>query len=288
MKKYQIIGIVIMFALLGFGAFLLGSGGRFGSSGGDSADRTLSASLATSELVKGHNRIVFGLAGEGNEQVRNADVDVVITRTDGPGERIDVRAKYIGGEFGDRGAYSARVNFSAPGQWQATLVVKAKGYETQEHIIDMPVLAGGETPAVGEPAPKSATPVATTEAERKKICTADPPCTMHDHSIADSIAAHRPAVILFAAPGACVSLLCGPQLGIVEKVKKEFGDRADFIHVEIELPGTDSPVLAVTEWGLPTEPWTFLVDSEGRIADKFEGPVTEEELRDSVKRMLEG
>jgi hypothetical protein len=35
---------------------------------------------------------------------------------------------------------------------------------------------------------------------------------------------------------------------------------------------------AVDEWGLPTEPWVFVVDSEGIILGRFEGLVTPEEL----------
>ena len=32
------------------------------------------------------------------------------------------------------------------------------------------------------------------------------------------------------------------------------------------------------EWLLPTEPWTFVVDADGRVAMRFEGLVTVEEV----------
>ena len=35
---------------------------------------------------------------------------------------------------------------------------------------------------------------------------------------------------------------------------------------------------AVEEWGLPTEPWVFVVDAEGIVIARFEGLVAEEEL----------
>ena len=37
---------------------------------------------------------------------------------------------------------------------------------------------------------------------------------------------------------------------------------------------------AVEEWGLPTEPWVFVVDANGIVAGRYEGVVTPEELRE--------
>jgi peroxiredoxin len=40
------------------------------------------------------------------------------------------------------------------------------------------------------------------------------------------------------------------------------------------------------EWGLPSEPWTFLVGADGRIKAKFEGSVSVDELAAAVRRSL--
>jgi hypothetical protein len=45
---------------------------------------------------------------------------------------------------------------------------------------------------------------------------------------------------------------------------------------EDNLPIPDD---ATNIWGLPTEPYTFVVDSTGKITAKFEGIVSEDELR---------
>jgi hypothetical protein len=37
-------------------------------------------------------------------------------------------------------------------------------------------------------------------------------------------------------------------------------------------------VPAVTEWGLPSEPWVFVVDGSGTVTAAFEGAVTDAEL----------
>ena len=39
------------------------------------------------------------------------------------------------------------------------------------------------------------------------------------------------------------------------------------------------PVDAVNQWGLPTEPYTFVVDRDGKVSAKFEGMVGADELR---------
>ena len=37
-----------------------------------------------------------------------------------------------------------------------------------------------------------------------------------------------------------------------------------------QRPGLDDTVPAVTEWGLPTEPWTFVIDAQGFLRAKYE------------------
>jgi hypothetical protein len=68
--------------------------------------------------------------------------------------------------------------------------------------------------------------------------------------------------------------------------------RVNFIHVEpyvLEVSdGRTQPVLDVTgypksvrasvEWGLPSEPWVFVVDAQGKVAFKFEGMAYPDEL----------
>ena len=43
---------------------------------------------------------------------------------------------------------------------------------------------------------------------------------------------------------------------------------------------------AVTEWALPSEPWTFLVDGDGKVAAKFEAFTSLEELEDALLEVL--
>ncbi|MCY4529095.1 MAG: hypothetical protein OXD46_08740 [Chloroflexi bacterium] len=43
---------------------------------------------------------------------------------------------------------------------------------------------------------------------------------------------------------------------------------------------------AMIDWGLPTEPWTFVMDSEGKVAAKFEAFATKDELEAALDTVL--
>ena len=67
------------------------------------------------------------------------------------------------------------------------------------------------------------------------MTTATPPDrSLLRYSVADSLAAHVPFVLVFATPKFCTSRTCGPVVDVVEAVQKRFAGRGiRFIHVEI-------------------------------------------------------
>jgi peroxiredoxin len=97
-------------------------------------------------------------------------------------------------------------------------------------------------------------------------------------SIAEAVASGKPTVISFATPAFCVSATCGPQVSDISELAREYQGRANFVHVEVYLdphlidPANPSRQLApaVGEWGLVSEPWTFVVGNDGRIDARFE------------------
>ena len=78
----------------------------------------------------------------------------------------------------------------------------------------------------------------------------------------------------FATPEFCASRTCGPVVDVVEATQRRWGDTpVRFIHVEV-FEGNDPAQGTnrwVKEWGLPTEPWTFLVGRDGRVEARLEG-----------------
>ena len=151
------------------------------------------------------------------------------------------------------------------------------------------------TPAIGASAPPSVTPTSADGEDLSTITSAsDPDPDLYDLSIHQALLEKKPLVVVFATPAFCVSATCGPQVEMVSQVKERYRDQANFIHVEVfEDPhlikgGRPSGglVAAVEEWGLPTEPWTFVVDREGRVRAKFEQFTPAEEIEAALKDLL--
>ena len=132
--------------------------------------------------------------------------------------------------------------------------------------------------------------VASTGGDFSKLTTRTPPDeSLLEHSIAESLQAKAPFVVTFSTPKFCSSRTCGPVVDVVEEVASRFeGGDVRFIHVEV-YEGND-PAKGynrwMQEWGLTTEPWTFLVDRDGKIVERYEGVVSVNELEQAVHDKL--
>jgi hypothetical protein len=65
----------------------------------------------------------------------------------------------------------------------------------------------------------------------------------------------------------------------VKAVQAQFGEQANFIHIEIYQ--SFDPFVYVPEmdeWKLQSEPWTFVLDQDGAVVQRFGGPVSPQEL----------
>jgi len=146
-------------------------------------------------------------------------------------------------------------------------------------------------PAVGSKAIASNTPtIASTHGNLEQLTTRTPPDTgLLRYSVAGSLTAHNPFVLVFATPKFCTSRTCGPVVDVVDAVRKQFaGTGIRFIHVEVyedNNPGRGYNRW-FKQWHLPTEPWIFLVGADGRVKQRFEGSVSVGELAAAVRRFL--
>src|SRR5206468_6875371 len=123
-----------------------------------------------------------------------------------------------------------------------------------------------QVPGVGDKAIRTHTPtVASVGGDVKKIDTRTPPDDMHDVDLVDSLHRHRPVVLLFATPALCQSRVCGPVVDVAEQVKSEYGNRAEFIHMEIYNDNdlNKGPRPQFTAWGLRHEPILFAINRRG-------------------------
>ncbi len=192
------------------------------------------------------------------------------------------------------GVYVAEVPFRKPGRYQA-LGVAATGEGLVAATPAGPptaVTKDNPVPDVGEPAPDISTPtVASVGGAIEEIDTRVPTAPeLHDTDFAD-VVGDKPTALLFATPALCLSRVCGPVVDVALEVRAERdADDVEFIHQEIyennELEaGFREQVRA---FDLPTEPWLFTVDRDGRIAARIEGAFSAGELERAIEAATRG
>jgi hypothetical protein len=185
------------------------------------------------------------------------------------------------------GFYAAEVEIPSPGNWLIAGIAEDQS-ATRVGTSFMTVPEGPLAGQVGTEALSQATPVATTDDGRREICTREPPDPMHSISLDDALENGKPTVVNFGTPLLCTSRMCGPvvdeQLAVYEDVGPE---RANFIHVEI-YPERDQmkPAPEFLEWGFRSEPVTLVIDREGVIRARFEGPVTADQIASALEPLL--
>lgn len=201
-------------------------------------------------------------------------------------EPIGVPGRSEAAVGGVRHVYVARLRIAKPGRY--TLTARPDGAKITG-VATLEVAEKPQAPAVGDRAIPSRTPtIASTHGNLAALTTAEPPDrSLLRYSVADSLAAHVPFVVVFATPKYCETRTCGPVVDVAQAVQPRFpGVR--FIHVEI-YQGND-PALGtnrwVRQWRLPSEPWVFVVGRNGRIAARFEGSVSAAELVAAVRTVF--
>ena len=184
--------------------------------------------------------------------------------------------------------YVTRFRLRRPGKYW--VLAEPVGGAPIQALGNVVVKARSASPPLGSPAPRSKTPTLRTEPDVEKLTTRVPPDReLVRYSVAESIADRVPFVVAFATPQFCASRTCGPVVDVVDHVRRELaGSEARFIHVEVYRDNDPSKGLNrwMREWGLPSEPWVFVVGRDGRIKAKFEGSVSVRELRAAVQRHL--
>jgi len=205
--------------------------------------------------------------------------------------RSESDAPFRGEGLEGRGLYIARLRLDKPGQWLAAITVQRSGGPPVTVRQPFSVVIASTVPMVGQPAPRSHNQTLRDVPDASYIDSGQPPDDMHDFSIADAIAQHRPALVVFATPAFCASATCGPQVHAVQQLEPAYRGRLAFIHVEIYRDYKPDPARrqltqTVLDWHLQTEPWVFLIDTQGVIRSEFEGTAATDELRAAVDQLL--
>ncbi|MDA0734490.1 MAG: thioredoxin family protein [Chloroflexi bacterium] len=258
--------------------------------------------LATTLLRTGTQRVSFLLIGA-NALVQAPEATVTTSYLDGnsgvgdSGVSETTQAVFHLWPYAIRGAYSTELTFDQPGRWQLDISVDDAEFSGDTQLV-LEVADQVIVPDIGAIPPKSKTKTLESEGGLKTLTTDfSPDPDLYLLSVEEAINDGKPAVIVFASPAFCTSPTCGPQVDTVAELKDEHLGEANFVHVEIydnpeEIQGDLSQARiteAVKEWGFDqiphwfNESWTYVLDSDGRVYQKFEGYVTLEELEEALQ-----
>jgi hypothetical protein len=211
-----------------------------------------------------------------------------LTRATASLEPIGVPGESEAASGGVRKIYVVHLHVPRPGRYW--LVAEPDGAKIQA-LASLDVKRHSDSPPLGTKAPPSVTPtLASTHGRTAELTTRIPPDrALLRYSVAASLKARKPFVLTFATPRYCASRTCGPVVDVVEQVRRRYErDGIRFIHVEVYAGNNPQRGYNrwMRQWGLQTEPWTFLVGRDGRIKAKFEGSVSVQELAAAVLRFL--
>ena len=252
----------------------------------------------------GRNRYPFGVFTVSGEQVDDADVALYFAKDRGspvqgpfPAQVSSLetepayRAQTSGGPGDATTVYVVpKVNFDRSGPWLGIAMLKGPNGLEASRVPSPTVGRFPQVPDVGERAPVIHTPTpADVGGDLAKIDTRVPPDQMHAVDFAE-VVGRQPIVLVFATPALCQSRVCGPVVDVAQQVADEFKGKADFIHMEVYAENDPSKGLRpqLKAYGLPTEPWTFLIGRDGLIKDRIEGAYGVSELEDAMKSIVPG
>jgi hypothetical protein len=257
-------------------------------------------------FVPGQNRLGFGLFTTSRAQIADARAAVYIAPVGG-GEAqgpfvahyqsLAVKSPYLSENTSSdpdaaKTLYVADVPFEKPGKYEVLGMARlddrlVAATSAAPELVVVPE-KDDPVPGVGDTPPAIHTPTRLDVAgDLAKIDTRDPHDDMHEVDFAD-VLGKKPIVLLFATPLLCQSRVCGPVVDVAAQVEDEYRDQVDFIHMEIyngnEINKGTRP--QVNAFHLPSEPWLFVIDKQGKVAARMEGAYSVEELEAAVKQAI--
>lgn len=236
----------------------------------------------------------FFLGEQENEFVSEAEAMFIALPGEDPAHEHE--HAHAGAASEGRGVYAAYdVAFDRPGPWQVEITVTVED-EERTGTAAFQVLDEAEVPDVGDPALRTrnltvddageAPPGAIDSRAETEREIPDP--ELHETTIADAVKAGRPVVAVFSTPVYCISQFCGPVTDMVAGLQADYGDRADFVHVEIWRDHQNQVInRAAADWLLPqvNEPWVFLINARGIVEARWDNVATRAEIEPVLENL---
>tara|TARA_B100000686_G_scaffold328774_1_gene389180 strand:+ start:170 stop:1075 length:906 start_codon:yes stop_codon:yes gene_type:complete len=246
--------------------------------------------IISTDLNLGGNRFVFAITDINQQPISIPSIEIMLTN---PNETTTVYdATFTPWPSGKTGVYVSHPYFDKPGIWDMKTTISAHPNTLNTQFKVTPE---GKTPKIGDVVPKSNNKTRFSHPNLNEITSdIEPNVDLYNFTVKESIENSKPLLITFSTPGFCQTATCGPQVKIISDLNAKYKDKVNFIHVEIY----DNPhelalhfskrriAATVTEWGVFTEPFTFIINEKGVVSAKYEGFVTYDEIESDLTKII--
>ncbi|HEX9890026.1 MAG TPA: hypothetical protein VGA69_11145 [Nitriliruptorales bacterium] len=198
------------------------------------------------------------------------------------------------------GVYQTALDLDTPGFYGLLVTAELADGRTVAGTTSLQVRAEHQVPAVGDEAPNVRQ--ATVNSEEFDFTDREidsravteghvPDPELHDVTIESLLATDTPFAVVVSTPVFCVSRFCGPITETFEQLDTEFGDRLEFLHLEVwedfeaqKMNGSAAKWIQTPD-GSATEPWVFVVGSDGIITHRWDNVLDEAALREILQSL---
>jgi protein SCO1/2 len=261
--------------------------------------------LESTVVRAGPNRIVVTVSDPANRELAAPDVVATFTfrSTDDPGlPPVEVQGLFIWVVRGGKAAYVAEVTLPRPGGYGATITLDGPSGRIGGTDFAVSAREQSPTPQIGTPAPRVRTPIAADVGGNLRLISSDvfPDPRFYAYSVDALLEAGRPFVFTIYSPAFCPTTACGPLLSYLKEIADEVPQVA-FVHAEPYVmrnvggriqPEYEGNGYAWASWsrayGIPVEPFVFVVGADGRLVASFELIVGSDEIRAAIRVALGG
>lgn len=263
-------------------------------SGGDDATASpYQLLIASSDVTAVDNRVALTFWDGPNRFKDGQNVKVSIYLVDAEGT---AGAKLWEGDatpyvMSDIQYWVAYPEFTLPGSYGIQTFLTTTDDQTFENRALLTVKEDSEAPGIGDPAPATDTLTLNDVNSIEELSSAGPYIEdFYQLSIEEATRNGKVSVISFATPGHCTSALCAPVLLTMAQVHDDMPEAdINWLHIEVwrdfEREYLDP---AVTDWALPSEPWVFILNEDGTVGARLDGPVSVEELETLIQEVQNG
>ncbi|MCA1554341.1 MAG: hypothetical protein LC737_08185, partial [Chloroflexi bacterium] len=261
------------------------------------ATAEIQVALVASELIVGSNRFAVGLLDGKGQAIKEASVHFHyfdLKDASNPTLESETDATRLVSPDGLTAIFAHEREFSHAGDWGVEVQARFADGHAAVKRIGFKVVATSPTIKPGQKAPAVDTPtLASVKDDLSKLSSSQAPnAAFYRFSLKQALANGKPTVLLLATPAFCQTRFCGPAYDITSDVQKRFGDRVNFIHVEVYTglpnPAANNFELApiMKSFGLSTEPWLYLIKPDGTVDFRLEGFITRSEIERHLQPLL--